>query len=1128
MSFQRGPARIALATAVCAFLSCAVSTGAAPLSAIPAQSLSKRASQQIQSLLAEKAARTPSERKMSSRLLYSLRRHRGKSFAPGLEPLARADAADAAGADGRVRVDIEALPRGTKAVIEKLVSLRAEIIHASIPRGAVRAVLAIEGTETLAQMPEVLHVRLGWAPIVSKVNTSEGDVAHRVQEARALFGVTGDGVRIGVLSNGLGSFEGLQGSGDLPAVTVLPGQEGFGVEGSAMLEVVHDLAPDAQLYFATGVLGRAAYAENIRKLREAGCDVLVDDLTYLDESPFQDGDVARAVQAVVDDGALYFSAVGNDGNKAHGTASTWEGDFADGGTLPLLGAGRILDFGGSRFNEVVGDGSQGVTLHWADPAGRSANDYDLFILDESLSEVLDFSTDEQNGDDDAFEGTKKVFLGDRIVVLRNERAESRFLRLSAVGGPLRHTTGGCARGHSAAAGAFAVAAVDIATAKGGAFTGGAANPVETFVCDGPRRIFFHPDGTPVTPGDFSSTGGEVRQKPDLTAADGGVTATRGFERFFGTSAAAPQAAGIAGLARAIFPGLTAAQFRDAVASTALDIDAPGDDPTSGVGILMALPLLEKLGAKPAALLKMGRFSMTELTGDGDTFVEPGETLELAIELRNIGGGPGTAISAALTSPTPGVSIVEGAAEYPALSPATAAANPSRFIVRLDPGIECGVQISFHLTVTYQGGNAPQQGFDLKLFTGKPQAPATFSYRGRPVAVPDSTVIGEPGPLAELPIVVQGLQGRLLKLSFRIDGRDCTTAVGSRTVGVDHPFVTDLTFTLQSPAGTVVKLFENIDLSGNNFCQMVLDDEAPGRSVLRLRTVDAPFSGTFKPQNPLAAFKGEDPNGTWILRATDSFPGDTGHLRAVSLIISAAGCEAEACDAGGQALLLQGGRFKVDACFKDPSSGNAPRPASPARVSDQSGLFWFFSPENPELLVKVLDGTAFNGRYWAFAGALSNLDYILKFTDTATGRVRLYHNSPGGLCGFGDTVTFPAEISSKVSALAACAPGALDLCLIGGRFRVRAHWRDRVHGLEGEGYAIPGSDQSGLFWFFQEGNVELGVKIVDGRPVSGNFWLFHGAMTDLEYSLEVTDTMTGVIRSYAGRGASCGGVDTSAF
>ena len=81
-------------------------------------------------------------------------------------------------------------------------------------------------------------------------------------------------------------------------------------------------------------------------------------------------------------------------------------------------------------------------------------------------------------------------------------------------------------------------------------------PVETFSSDGPRRIFFNADGTAYTPGNVSSTGGVLLQKPDLTAADGvSVTGVGGFASpFFGTSAAAPHAAAIAALVKSANPG----------------------------------------------------------------------------------------------------------------------------------------------------------------------------------------------------------------------------------------------------------------------------------------------------------------------------------------------------------------------------------------------------------------------------------------------------------------------------------------------------------------------------------------------------------------------------------------------
>src|SRR4029079_4146382 len=80
--------------------------------------------------------------------------------------------------------------------------------------------------------------------------SSEGDVTHRAFSARGAFHVNGTGIKIGVLSDGVTNLAASQAAGDLGPVTVLPGQTGTGDEGTAMLEIVHDLAPGAQLFFA--------------------------------------------------------------------------------------------------------------------------------------------------------------------------------------------------------------------------------------------------------------------------------------------------------------------------------------------------------------------------------------------------------------------------------------------------------------------------------------------------------------------------------------------------------------------------------------------------------------------------------------------------------------------------------------------------------------------------------------------------------------------------------------------------------------------------------------------------------------------------------------------------------------
>ncbi len=110
----------------------------------------------------------------------------------------------------------------------------------------------------------------------------------------------------------------------------------------------------------------------------------------------------------------------------------------------------------------------------------------------------------------------------------------------------------------------------------------------------------------------------------------------------------------------------------------------------------------------------------------------------------------------------------------------------------------------------------------------------------------------------------------------------------------------------------------------------------------------------------------------------------------------------------------------------------------------------------------------------------------------------------------------------------CATGETSLCLNQGRFLVDVLWHD-FDGGSGEGRAIPMTDDSGGFWFFDADNVELVVKVLDATAVNGHFWVFYGALSNVQYTLQVTDTMTGAVRVYAnpsGRFASAG--DTQAF
>ena len=164
--------------------------------------------------------------------------------------------------------------------------------------------------------------------------------------------------------------------------------------------------------------------------------------------------------------------------------------------------------------------------------------------------MLSSSTDTQDGTQDPIEYISSPCSADRegarIVIVKKPGSADRSPRLNT-GGKLEIATSGQTYGHWAAQDVVGVAAVDVADAggAGGVFNG--TESVERFSSDGPRRMFSEANGTPITPGNFSSTGGRVLQKPDLAAADGVSTSTPGFSTFYGTSAAAPHAAGIAAL-----------------------------------------------------------------------------------------------------------------------------------------------------------------------------------------------------------------------------------------------------------------------------------------------------------------------------------------------------------------------------------------------------------------------------------------------------------------------------------------------------------------------------------------------------------------------------------------------------
>ncbi|MDY7093305.1 MAG: hypothetical protein SX243_10085 [Acidobacteriota bacterium] len=257
-----------------------------------------------------------------------------------------------------------------------------------------------------------------------------------------------------------------------------------------------------------------------------------------------------------------------------------------------------------------------------------------------------------------------------------------------------------------------------------------------------------------------------------------------------------------------------------------------------------------------------------------------------------------------------------------------------------------------------------------------------------------------------------------------------------------------------------------------------------------------------------------------------------------------------CAPDAQTLCLggaEGNRFEVSVSWED-FQGRTGQ-GQGLYLPNGPGAFWFFDQDNLEMAVKVLDGRPVNGHWWVFFGALTNVEFTLTVRDTATGQVREYFNPLRNFASRGDTRAFPgsgllpegdaATASSRspgdqfsssgwLALPAGALPSgggslpeggctangtddALALCLAE-RFLVRVTWRD-FQDRTGTGKAIPLTDDTGSFWFFSPDNTEMLVKVLDGRPVNGHWWVFFGSLTNVEFTLTVEDVMTGELKTY---------------
>ena len=499
-------------------------------------------------------------------------------------------------------------------VVVERVSDDGTIVQGWIPATALDAVAA------LAPVKQVKLPNYGYLNAGSVM--TEGDAIINADQVRSTFGVTGAGVRVGVISDGVGGIAAAKASGDLPASvntttcnTYGGNPETTGAEGTAILEIVHDIAPDAELWFGHFGMGSDEDFNDAVDCLAANTDVVIDDVNFYLDGQYDGTSVVSAntsqeLNRTSNRIRSYSTSAGNQVYKHYqGSFHEWldwgmqtfqAGDDPD--TTIVEDTTDFYEMGPRNGDPLYlwnGD-SVRVYLEWDDPFGRSSNDYDLGLWSESAAIYVRTSAETQDGNDDPVEWVEYPNSGTGgwfdIVIAKHGSPDPVTFDMYVLGPYLlpdvpphvdalqNHNyntmASSPANQSDAGGGVISVGAIDAADPGN--------DDIEWFSNHGPTN-----DG---------------RVKPDVSAIDGVcVTGSGGFgqgtcqtsgKQFFGTSASAPHVAGVAALLLELRPNLKAGELGDDPAvdrarlyeylvDNAADLGSVGTDNVFGTGLLDA-------------------------------------------------------------------------------------------------------------------------------------------------------------------------------------------------------------------------------------------------------------------------------------------------------------------------------------------------------------------------------------------------------------------------------------------------------------------------------------------------------------------------------------------------------------
>ncbi len=448
----------------------------------------------------------------------------------------------------------------------------------------------------LAALPMVIYIDPLVMPLIRTGSVvSQGDSILRADEVRRAFELSGAGVRVGVISNGVDTLVAGQSTGDLPpdcptelppdptsCLVVDPRWRGMGDEGRAMLEIIHDLAPGAILGFSSGIQGITGFVGAIDFLHhEFQADVIVDDVGYLNEPFFEDGIISIRAQQAVDAGVVFISSAGNDAQRHYQAVLNLPAGCPTGVKRQCLHQFAPGDTT-QRFTLQPGQTIR-VVLQWDNPFGAAADDLDLYLLEGDTE--LASATERQHLTRRPLEimplytnQTGRIQQVDLVVdaIMLNSGTTPLIEMFFITESSAEYITNADSIfGHPAVPDVLTIGAVP---------------------AHDPTRIQPYSSRGPVT---ISHPLPETRAKPDLVATDCVRTSVPGFQVFCGTSAAAPHVAALAALILEAEPEATPARVRMLLQRNAVYPRSPGFDMTYGAGLTDAIQSLNDSRAMPA-------------------------------------------------------------------------------------------------------------------------------------------------------------------------------------------------------------------------------------------------------------------------------------------------------------------------------------------------------------------------------------------------------------------------------------------------------------------------------------------------------------------------------------------------